>query len=148
MSDSLQVQLLSLNDLDGIERIERARFSHPWSRDQLESELQHPRILALGAHHHGSLLGYLFAYILPGEAQLNNVAVDPEFSRMGVATLLMNQLESAARAAECQKIVLEVNASNQGAIALYCQCGYQQLGKRKKYYRDGGDALLMEKILG
>jgi ribosomal-protein-alanine N-acetyltransferase len=42
------------------------------------------------------------------------------------------------------KAVLEVKASNQVALGLYGGLGFQQVGRRKGYYPDGSDALLLE----
>lgn len=41
--------------------------------------------------------------------------------------------------------MLEVRVSNGAAIALYDQLGFKQVGRRKKYYPDGEDAILMNK---
>ena len=39
--------------------------------------------------------------------------------------------------------MLEVRVSNAAAIALYEQLGFLQVGRRKGYYQDGEDAILM-----
>lgn len=40
------------------------------------------------------------------------------------------------------QIWLEVHQANLAAIQLYQKVGFQRVGKRPKYYRDGGDAYL------
>ncbi|ADU65532.1 ribosomal-protein-alanine acetyltransferase [Desulfurispirillum indicum S5] len=144
---SLKVRLLDQSFLRDIHAIEASRFTHPWSEQQIAEEMRHPRIIALGAFHGESLLGYLFAYLLPEELQLNNVAVHKEFSRMGIATLLLEYLEQLGKGEGCREILLEVNEKNSGAIALYEKRGFKVTGRRRKYYRDGGDAVLMQKKL-
>ena len=42
-----------------------------------------------------------------------------------------------------EKINLEVNENNLPAIKLYKTYGFQTVGKRNKYYKDGGNAILM-----
>lgn len=110
---SLKVRLLDQSFLRDIHAIEASRFTHPWSEQQIAEEMRHPRIIALGAFHGESLLGYLFAYLLPEELQLNNVAVHKEFSRMGIATLLLEYLEQLGKGEGCREILLEVNERTQ-----------------------------------
>ena len=51
---------------------------------------------------------------------------------------------AADRADGVRTVHLEVRRSNQAAIALYRQLGFEQVGERRGYYRDNGeDALLM-----
>ncbi len=53
---------------------------------------------------------------------------------------------------ECEKrlntprLRLCVRLDNDGAIRLYEQEGYLRVGTWTKYYNDGGDALVMEKL--
>ena len=43
---------------------------------------------------------------------------------------------------------LEVRESNISAIALYLKMGFTEVGKRKRYYENNEDALMMEYIFG
>src|SRR4030042_1173571 len=47
---------------------------------------------------------------------------------------------------EVGKICLNVRASNGAAVKLYEEFGYTRAGLWTRYYEDGEDALLMEKI--
>lgn len=48
-----------------------------------------------------------------------------------------------------QTLLLEVRASNQAAVSLYQQAGFQQAGRRPNYYSDPvEDAALMRLTLG
>lgn len=53
----------------------------------------------------------------------------------------------ALRAGTVAVAMLEVRVSNGAAIALYDQLGFKQVGRRKQYYPDGEDAILMNKDL-
>ena len=44
-------------------------------------------------------------------------------------------------------IILEVNSQNYNAIKLYEKQGFKQISKRKAYYSDGNDALVLQKLL-
>lgn len=43
--------------------------------------------------------------------------------------------------------VLEVKASNQGALSLYSKLDFDEVGRRRRYYPNGEDALLLQKSL-
>jgi [ribosomal protein S18]-alanine N-acetyltransferase len=47
------------------------------------------------------------------------------------------------RKSPSERIWLEVHAQNSSALALYSNLGFQEVGRRPKYYRDGGDAVLL-----
>lgn len=42
--------------------------------------------------------------------------------------------------------VLEVKAHNVRAIRLYQRHGFQEVGRRRRFYADGSDALLMSRM--
>ena len=76
------------------------------------------------------------------EAELLNLAVDPDFRRRGVALALLEALGKAARGT----IFLEVAENNSGAIALYRHAGWEQIAVRKGYYEQGKmNAIVMKK---
>jgi ribosomal-protein-alanine N-acetyltransferase len=56
-------------------------------------------------------------------------------------------LSRAARRGDAKRIFLEVAEDNEAALALYRKLGFQEVGRRKRYYarRDGepADALTM-----
>jgi [ribosomal protein S18]-alanine N-acetyltransferase len=67
----------------------------------------------------------------------------PEYRRQGIARLLLLECEKRLNSA---RLRLCVRLDNTPAIRLYEQEGYVQVGTWTKYYNDGGDALVMEKI--
>jgi ribosomal-protein-alanine N-acetyltransferase len=40
-------------------------------------------------------------------------------------------------------MLLEVSAANQAALALYEAAGFEEIDRRRRYYRDGTDAVVM-----
>jgi ribosomal-protein-alanine N-acetyltransferase len=58
--------------------------------------------------------------------------------------LLQHVLDRAAEKG-AQRASLEVRAGNAAARALYASFGFEEVGRRKRYYHDNGeDALLLE----
>ena len=54
----------------------------------------------------------------------------------------------ARRCAAGAAATLEVRADNGGALALYARLGFDEVGRRRRYYPDGGDAVLMTRPPG
>ena len=77
----------------------------------------------------------------PAEREILNFAVDPFARRVGTATaLLKTELQSGAI------YCLEVRESNLAAQALYRKLGFQEIGRRKNYYRQPAEtAIVMQK---
>ena len=42
---------------------------------------------------------------------------------------------------------LEVNVRNEPALGLYLGAGFEEVGRRRGYYSDGADALIMKRQL-
>lgn len=58
------------------------------------------------------------------EYYLSNIAVYPEFRSLGLGTKLLSEIEREARKTGSNKIVLDVETSNQRALKLYERIGY------------------------
>ena len=131
--------------LDQVEAIERTCFSDAWSRRLLEDMLTLPGAIALAAvDGEGAVLGYVSAQTVLDEGYVNNVAVQPQSRRQGVASALLEELRRLAAERELAFLTLEVRASNRSAQALYAGQGYREAGCRPGYYQHPReDAILM-----
>ena len=76
------------------------------------------------------------------------MAVLPDFTRQGIASRFMKELEKWSISKQAPAMMLEVGVANVNAIALYEKLGYQNISTRKGYYGPGLDALVMRKELG
>ena len=137
-------------DLDAILAIETAVFpGDRLSRRSLRAFLRAPnRPLIVAAVGH-ELAGYaLLSLRRDGRvARLYSIAVDPRFSRRGVARALLQACEARAYAHGREALTLEVRYDNARAIALYEGLGYRSFGEYPGYYEDGGAAIRYRKAL-
>jgi ribosomal protein S18 acetylase RimI-like enzyme len=78
-----------------------------------------------------------------GTAWIATLGVLPEYRRQGIARLLLLECEKRLNST---RLRLCVRLDNAHAIRLYEQEGYLRVSTWTKYYNDGGDALVMEKI--
>ena len=92
----------------------------------------------------GALAGFAVASVHPPESELESIAVAAEFQRRGVGTRLWRALAADLAAQGARATILEVRASNHGALALYRSLGFAEAGRRPRYYADPvEDALLL-----
>ena len=73
------------------------------------------------------------------ESEILNLAVLPEFRRMGIATGLVRNVLERYRGA----VFLEVRESNQAAQTLYQKLSFRQAGRRPGYYEDPPEAAIV-----
>jgi ribosomal-protein-alanine N-acetyltransferase len=162
-------------DLDRIAEIERASFADPWSRGSFASLLRNPQVYFRVAVARpapaappppvrgvtavagslpgvgevvGHVVGYVVAWLVVDEAEVANVAVAPEVRGRGIGARLLDDALDAARDRGAAVAYLEVRDSNAAARALYASRGFEQVGRRRNYYRKPvEDALVMRREL-
>lgn len=129
-----------------IAALEKECFSMPWTENMLEDALFDPQasfIVAQDSEEEGNVLGYAGLHAVLDEGYIDNIAVQPDARRHGVADAL---LDVFCRFGEVNLafLTLEVRKSNTAAIALYEKHGFQWAGLRPGYYQHPReDAVIM-----
>ena len=137
---------MTLEHIPQIVDLEKYCFSDPWSTMAFQSELHNPLSTWLVACDGDIVAGYVGSQSVLDEADMMNIAVSPNYRRMGIATKLMNVLQAQLKQKGVCKLSLEVRKSNLSAISLYLQNGFIQVGLRPNYYRHPKeDALILQK---
>jgi ribosomal-protein-alanine N-acetyltransferase len=89
-------------------------------------------------------MGFLVAGLLAPEADLETIAVDQQYQRRGLGALLLRALTEELRKEQVTELILEVRASNRTALGFYRARGFEETGRRVRYYADPEeDAVLM-----
>ena len=126
--------------------LERLCFSAPWSENAIRSELTNPLSLWVVAVDGKTVAGYVGSQSVMGEADMMNLAVLPQYRRMGVGRQLVDSLIEYLRNNQVSCLTLEVRASNDAAQSLYENKGFHQVGRRPNYYANPKeDALILRK---
>ena len=134
-------------DLKAVLAMEERCFPDPWSENIFRSALGDGLCFWLVAEKGGRPAGYAGMQSVLDEGYIDNVAVDPDFRRQGVASALLEGMIGEARRRKLSFLSLEVRAGNEGAIALYASFGFETMGLRKGYYlKPPEDALIMTKF--
>ena len=129
--------------------LEQACFSHPWTLDNVRSEIEKENAVFMGAFYEEQLVGYASCYIVEETAYMNNVGVHPNYRQLGIGKTLIQSLEGLALDRNASVLTLEVRSKNKPAIAMYEKLGYKNHGTRPFFYRDPiDDAYIMTKVLG
>jgi ribosomal-protein-alanine N-acetyltransferase len=143
---SFSIRSAIASDLPALVTLERRCFAIPWSEEALAADLtedSRSRIL-IATSAADLVIGYVGCWMVLEEGQINNIAVDPDWRRMGVARTLIQALFTLGRTRGIRQYLLEVRQSNHSAKALYRSLGFSEIGSRSAYYSDNGeDAIIM-----
>jgi ribosomal-protein-alanine N-acetyltransferase len=133
------------DDLETVFSIEIVGFTTPWTRTSFYDELRNPLSISKVAESNGNVVGYVCASHIHNEGHLLNLAVSVLYRRMGIACLLVRTVLKDLKAYGCEKVYLEVRASNKIAVSMYEKLDFIQYDKRKNYYRNPReDAVIMK----
>jgi ribosomal-protein-alanine N-acetyltransferase len=80
------------------------------------------------------VIGYGVISVAAREAHILNICIDPDAQSQGHGRRLLRALVRVARAQNAERIFLEVRPSNPRAIALYFDEGFNEIGRRPRYY--------------
>ena len=127
-----------------IAALERECFSTPWTEAMLSEELFNPQASFIVAEDdEGNILGYAGLHVVLDEGYIDNIAVQQDARRHGVASALLD-VYCRFGAVNLAFLTLEVRASNEAAIGLYEKYGFQRAGLRPGYYqKPREDAVIM-----
>jgi ribosomal-protein-alanine N-acetyltransferase len=99
-----------------------------------------------GARHAAALTvaGYAGMWMFADEAHISTIASHPGWRGQGVGELLLFSLIREAERRDAVFVTLEVRVGNLVAQNLYRKYRFEDVGRRKHYYRDNGeDAIIM-----
>lgn len=139
------VRALRESDLNAVMVIEERGYPYPWTRGIFLDCLRagYP---GLAMEEDGLLVGYALLSIAADEAHLLNICVDPLNQSRGRGRQLLRAIVGLARDRGVQRVFLEVRPTNAPALSLYHSEGFNEIGRRPRYYpaADGReDALVM-----
>lgn len=157
MTPATRVRPMRLGDLPAVGRLQRAAFPYDaWTEAGLRDELAlgadrwwvvaetgrvDPADLAAAADAgpaHGTGPGPALAGVagmaLGPVCDVLSLAVDPTARRRGLGRALLAELLTQAWSAGAERVLLEVAADNEAALALYAAAGFEAVRRRVGYY--------------
>ena len=132
-------------DVPMIAQLEKAAFSDPWSAASFESVMNEPAAyFAVARAASERILGYVVAWFAADEGEIANLAVREPTRRQGIGASLLDAALTEGRRRGAQNMYLEVRESNTAARRLYASRGFEEMGRRRGYYkRPAEDAIVL-----
>ena len=135
-----------VNDLEKIYDIEKRVFFNPWSKQSINNELNRISCsLNFISEKNDHLIGYCFSHIIDKEVHILNLAIDIPYQHRGNGKTFFNLI--FRKYMEYANVFLEVKTTNFAAINLYLNFGFEEINRKKMYYSDGQDAIVMSRIV-
>ncbi len=130
---AVRLRAMRESDLETVLAIETRAYAFPWTlgifRDCLNAG--YPAWLLVQDE---VVIGYGIVSIAAGEAHILNICIDPAAQGRGHGRRLLRTLIRISRHHRAERIFLEVRPSNPRAIALYFDEGFNEIGRRPRYY--------------
>jgi ribosomal-protein-alanine N-acetyltransferase len=131
---------MSALDLQAVAEIESRAYSHPWTRGNFENSIKAGHMGLTLRDPTGTLVAYAVLMPVVDEMHLLNITVEPQRQRQGLGRLMLAVALATSHTHHLHTMLLEVRPSNTGALALYLEAGFVEIGRRKGYYPAAGNA--------
>lgn len=146
MVETITYRKMTVDDIDGVLKIEEEAFSLPWTKDafmhEMTTNLHAYYVVAENEEH--QIVGFCGMWLVMDESHITNVAVTEHVKGRGIGEGLMREAIRVAKEHGVVLMTLEVRTSNMIAQNLYRKLDFQNGGIRKGYYSDNlEDALVM-----
>lgn len=141
------IRKMTSADIKSAAEIEKLCFVHPWSEQSIKNEMEKENSVFLMAFEDDEPIGYVGLSVVFDEGYMGNLAVIEAYRRKGTGRALMNELINECISLDLAFATLEVRVSNTPAVNLYKNLGFDEVGRRKNYYKEPlEDALLLTKF--
>lgn len=124
---------MTLVDIPVVLDIEQQGYDFPWSHNLFEQAVKSTKYCVI-AQAGDQTVGYAILSYVVGEAELLNICIDPSQQGKGYAKALLEHLIKHGADQDNHEMYLEVRVSNEPAIHIYEQAGFNEIGLRKNYY--------------
>ena len=145
---AVDIRIATPNDLAAIMAIERGSFAtDAWSESSMAAELASPHGRYLVVERGGDVVGYGGLRAIPGakDGDIQTIALAAAARGSGRGRALLRALLDAAAQRRVREVFLEVRADNPTAHGLYVSEGFEEIGRRPRYYQpDDVDAIVMK----
>ena len=142
---NLIIRKMTADDIPAVVELDKMSFSLPWPERSFRFELtDNPASRCWVAEVDGRVVGMIVLWLLVEEAHVATLATHPDLRRQGIAKKLLSHALRYLIDEGAQTSFLDVRASNIAAQEIYRKFGYEESGRRRRYYKDNDeDAILM-----
>lgn len=141
----MEIKKLNNQHIEQIYQISTQQFEcESWTQKQIQDSIESKSNICLGVFEREQLVSYAISQDSIDDINLLLIATKQNQKNKGYAKLLMQHLDDMSTK-QNKTFSLEVKSTNTVAISLYQKFGFKTIHIRKKYYKDGADALIMFK---
>ncbi|MFI5230677.1 MAG: ribosomal protein S18-alanine N-acetyltransferase [Gemmatimonadales bacterium] len=146
---TVAIDRVRTSDVPAIVAIERAAFSDPWSARSFRDAIELDAVYFACARSDGDdPVGYVVAWFAADEGEIANLAVAPEGWGRGIGRALLDAALGEGLRRGTAGMYLEVRETNERARGLYRSRGFEEIGRRRRYYRRPvEDAIVLRRTL-
>jgi ribosomal-protein-alanine N-acetyltransferase len=137
-------KLLSFEDIDQVFELERDIFGVA-NQDSIVNSLHSKTNKYFVSVLEGKIIAFCNIHFFDIEAEIINIGVNEGFRKKNISSQLLEFIINKSKSVK--KYFLEVRKSNLAAINLYEKHYFLEIGVRKKYYKDGEDAIIMQRTV-
>ena len=140
---NLQINFMTESNLNSLSQNLILDFDDFWNFNILKSEFENPSSTYIVAKIGDEIVGFAGIWKSVDDVHITNIVTKKNKRNLGIASQLLEKLIEISKTKKVGSITLEVNENNIPAINLYKKYNFQILGKRKKYYNNADNAIIM-----
>ena len=141
--DNFSISPMCIKDLDEIKTILCSDFDDFWNYNTFKSELENTNSHYIIAKTNGKIVGFAGIWDGIDQMHITNIVVHKKYRKNKIGSKLLEQLIILTKQYNHKFLTLEVNEKNIIAQKLYLKYNFKILGKRKNYYNNIDNAVIM-----
>lgn len=151
---AINIEPLKVEQVDNLVALDRLSLGGMWTKEKYLKELSWanskllvlgslPRITSKNSKQLSTILGFGGIRAIANEVKITILAIHPQYQGQGLGQLLFFELLMDVRNQGFKRVRLEARVSNQAAINLYQQFGFEIIQTIPNYYRQPNEDGLM-----
>lgn len=145
--ENIVIQKMTENDIFYSIQAEKSHNIHILDENILKEDLKKDNYIYLVAKKDDIVLGYIGISFVLDNADIISIVVSKEYTKNGIASLLLDNIFKICKEKNITSIFLEVRKSNIPAQKLYEKYNFVNISTRKNYYDGIEDAYIYKKEL-
>ena len=139
----IEIKKMTKEHLQQIQNILQEQFDEFWNKNVLNTELENPLSEYIVALYENEVVGYAGLWKSIDEGHITNIVTKKDKRGNHIGTKMLEEIINLAKNKNLKCVTLEVNEHNEPAIKLYKKYNFLEVGKRKRYYNNIDDAIIM-----
>jgi ribosomal-protein-alanine N-acetyltransferase len=141
---NLDFRRMNFEDISAVHKLECKLFPDPWSQKNFFVEVSAKNLsFPFIVEENNKIIGYIICWYYINDLHIGNIAVASDQQGKGIGKYILERIFDFF--VDYEKAYLEVRETNRVAIHLYEIFGFKIEYRRKSYYLNGEDALVMVK---